>query len=782
MESLPFYTRRRRRLVPPDKRKKASFLCDRCKTRKIACQRNQDGRAVTCAGCTKAGVKCTTTIQRKKRKRSPVENIGLHYRCLVALVALLHPDVDVNNIDAVITLGERLGVKMPSRYGGELDGDLDFDILLSAARDCDSGDVDSGQGGSSPRGFPGKVEPEAELKPELDPASLPVFALPVAEMRRSQQKSLASVLLLLLLATAVPFLESVGSNSTTMAPPTSIALTSDLTAGVDAASLAASPMFYRDLVVLDSGGNTHCIGALGAPGILHSYLRAVDSKTGSHVPLSQLSHAQRISAGDPVISSKHPPLQHRDLLFLHLHIFPIYREISEADARRLVDVFFEKLHPRLLCFVESSFREGHDRFWVSANSCTRDTSLTNHVVCAIYMVWILAQLYELTPGRVAVDDETTQKYLHIVKLCLSDILMVPSLDGVRTLLLLSIYMDNRMRRETGYVLVEAASLQAVTLGLHRRSYGGCSGSAMRAEEARRTWWAVYLAEATFSIQMGRLLCINQENIDAAFPAFLDLAALGFSMPAYAALMDSTRILHEIMRYRCGVTEQTPILSEDNVARAVYIDRHIAALLADFLPELHDFASFPEWRMPVHYRINYTRMLLTLPVLVYTAGLQGPQLVATLDLAPIRQLLDAAVLLCLQVASLVQTSVKTGSLNGTINPEIFYVYHATIGLVAAYLILREIPGSLSVTLVEIEAALDAVAALNLELRSIGTLHKIALYVEAFSTFWRLIGNQPDTPTDVFLGFNAGFLAMDDILGNYDTAPFEGFSFKVEGFMY
>lgn len=775
MDSLPFYTRRRRRLVPPDKRKKASFLCDRCKTRKIACQRNEDGRAVTCTGCTKAGVKCTTTIQRKKRKRSPVENIGLHYRCLVALVALLHPEVDVNNIDAVIALGERLGVKMPSRYGGELDGDLDFGFLLSAARDCDSGDVDSAQG-SSPRGFPGKIEPESGHRPEIDSTPLPPFAVPVVEMRRPQHNSLKSALLPLGAAIA---LESTGSVSTVVAPPASLALSS---AGVDPANSTTTPVFYHDLVVLDSGGNTHCIGALGAPGILHSYLRAVDSKTGSHVPLSQLSHAQRISAGDPVISSKQPPLQHRDLLFLHLHIFPIYREISEAEARRLVDVFFEKLHPRLLCFVEVTFREGHDRFWVSANSSTRDNSLTNHVVCAIYMVWILTQLHELTPVRVAVDDETTQKYLHIVKLCLSDILMVPSLDGVRALLLLSIYMDNRMRRETGYVLVEAASLQAITLGLHRHSYGGCSGSAMRAEEARRTWWAVYLAEATFSIQMGRLLCINQENIDATFPAFLDLAALGFFMPAYAILMDSTRILHEIMRYRTGVTEQTPILSQNNVARALFIDSQIAALLADFVPELHDFASFPEWRMPVHYRIHYTRLLLTLPVLVYTAGLLGPEFVATLDLLPICQLLNAAVLLCLQVASLIQASVKTGSLNGTMNPEIFYVYHATIGLVAAYLILREVPGSLSVTLVEIETALDAVAALDLCSRSIGTLHKIALYVEAFSTFWRLIGKQPDTPTDIFLGFNAGFLAMDDILGNYDTAPFEGFSFKVEGFMY
>lgn len=108
-----------RKIVPKHLRKKALFSCDRCKTRKIGCKRFKNGSKsedinVTCVECMKRGHECITSLDRKK-KSAPQELLGLHYKCLVALVENLYPDIDLFNVDALIQFGERLGVSMPPR-------------------------------------------------------------------------------------------------------------------------------------------------------------------------------------------------------------------------------------------------------------------------------------------------------------------------------------------------------------------------------------------------------------------------------------------------------------------------------------------------------------------------------------------------------------------------------------------------------------------------------------------------------------------------------------------
>lgn len=118
-----------RRIVPKELRKKALFSCDRCKKRKIACKRIPiNGNPVRfedttnpCTACQSKGLVCTTTIQRKKKSLGPVENLGLHYKVLVALIEGIYPDVDVNNIDVLIQIGLEQNFNMPSR--ADTDGD-----------------------------------------------------------------------------------------------------------------------------------------------------------------------------------------------------------------------------------------------------------------------------------------------------------------------------------------------------------------------------------------------------------------------------------------------------------------------------------------------------------------------------------------------------------------------------------------------------------------------------------------------------------------------------------
>lgn len=108
-----------RKIIPKHLRKKALFSCDRCKSRKIGCKRFKDGVksqdiSISCSECARRGIDCITSLDRKK-KSAPQELLGLHYKCLAALVENLYPDIDLYNVDALIQFGENLGVSMPSR-------------------------------------------------------------------------------------------------------------------------------------------------------------------------------------------------------------------------------------------------------------------------------------------------------------------------------------------------------------------------------------------------------------------------------------------------------------------------------------------------------------------------------------------------------------------------------------------------------------------------------------------------------------------------------------------
>ncbi|GME85399.1 unnamed protein product [Ambrosiozyma monospora] len=109
----------KRRIVPTESRKRALFSCDRCKLRKTKCKRIQNNdlkydNITPCVQCTKAGVACTTSIPRKKRFYGPIENISLHYKCLLALATGLFPDKDIYNIEELIELGRSFKFEMPS--------------------------------------------------------------------------------------------------------------------------------------------------------------------------------------------------------------------------------------------------------------------------------------------------------------------------------------------------------------------------------------------------------------------------------------------------------------------------------------------------------------------------------------------------------------------------------------------------------------------------------------------------------------------------------------------
>lgn len=672
---LPLIRTRKRRLVAPDKRKKASFSCDRCKVRKIACHRQDPSSP--CTGCTKTGINCATTIKRKKKIRGPIENIGLHYKCLHVLVKNLFPDVDVNNIDALIDIGERHGILMPSRYGESSEDEAKELKELSIV-------ITSGKPFSRTPSF----------TDELD--SYPV------KVQESE---------------SYPVKIEADEHGLSMSRDHKICLLINQQLGIP----------HKDYIIVDLGGNSHCIGPLGAPGFLDSYMKIIGLK--ADIDLLKWATFQRIAKGEMIISSNHEPIQQRDLHFLYSEKFPYYGEIGRKAADRYVDIFFSKVHPRCLCFHEALFRESHSRFWEALEAEERDKQLSNHSICSMYMVWILGRLYDPTDVSVTVDETTIQRYLHIVKLCLSDILLMATLDGIRCLLLLSIYMDNRKRRETGYILLELAARQAVTLGLNRRSLSLCTEGEDKKEEIMRTWWTIFVMEVCFSGQMGRSSCIQIEDVNADLPNCNDVSGLSQYRQGFVGVVELTKCLYEVLQYRKFLSKSSTILADSNIAKASEIQRSLTAKFQSLDPKLHNLEEFHPCKLPVHFRYHYYCLMLTLPFFLHVAN--TPSIIMTNS---IMTLINQCARLSIAVADLMELSSKHNVLNGTLFPDIFYAYHAVMCLVVAYLMVKDndYAFSFEFTLSELETAVCKIKKLHLSLSKLvgGTLLKISRYIDAF----------------------------------------------------
>lgn len=651
---VPCIRTRKRRLVPPDKRKKASFSCDRCKIRKIACHRKSP--SLCCSGCERVGASCETTIKRKKKIRGPIENIGLHYKCLLALIQHLFPEIDVNNIDALIDVGERNGVSMPSRYGGKDDKELrDLSLLITL------GKLPSSRLNSLDLDFDLKVE-------DLD--------------------SLAAELVL---------------DSDTLLP-------------------------QQDLVITDHNGNRHMIGPLGLPAVFDSSVKALANMFD--IDLSACPTLQHAFQGELVLTSSNEPLDPSDLGLLYNLMFPYLDDISVQEATYFTDCFFGNAHPRYPCFVESVFRSFHERFWAAMASKSRDRFISHHTICSIYMVWLLGRLF--SPGSLPrIDQSIVQRYLHIIRLCLSDIVLTPTLDGIRTLVLLAIYMENTMRRESAYVLIQVAARHCITLGLHRESLVMQVADKLKVEELRRIWWAVFTMEVSVSCQMGRSSTIHMSDVSASYPLCYDVIPSPEYSPTYMAILDITKVMHEVLEYRQAVDNTESMMSNENLDKALALDEKLTRTMQRTDQSLLDLSMIADYKIHLLMRYHHDRLTILLPFFSKVA--EDPQYASN---PTVQTLLTQGLRLSIAISQIIHASMSSNMLNGTIHADIFYTFHATMGLVMGYCLMNnsQINSNLKlgVSNAEVQQAIERIRGLSLSNRGMcfGTLLKFSTFIDAF----------------------------------------------------
>ncbi|OVF10447.1 hypothetical protein A9F13_02g02640 [Clavispora lusitaniae] len=656
---IPALRTRKRRLVPPEKRKKAAFSCDRCKVRKIACVRPGSG---ACANCARTSAACETTLPRKKRIRGPVENIALHYKCLYELVRAQHPEVDANNIDALIGLGESRGVAMPR---GEKDDEA---LALRITR----GRAERVQPGPEPA-QPGPAQQALQLAPSLAPP--PSLAQPLSQPLAQPLAPLAPPVS----SPAAPF----SAPSVPYDPAIALRSFEDE---------QTSPILERvPHVLFDGAGNPHLVGPWGSSWMLKSFLQVVARK--ARAKISQWPTFRAIHQAGLIVSSQQPPSELADA---RLAESPRLVSIGRAAADRYAERFFRRIHPRFVCFSRADFDADNARFWAgasgsdsgsaesgSAESGVRGESGSRAAVCSLYMVWILGRMdaqapteTEITETEITETPKTEENdpktepaqsesvslgplapYLRIVRACLADIALTPTLPGVRCLLLLALYMDSIMRRETAYSLVGLAARHALSLGLHR--------STGNVPEAR-VWWTLFVYETALSSQMGRAPCLGAEN--CAYPWCSDVGDAGFAR-AHAVKLDLARVSHEALVARPESVFDAP-LSAPAVARFALFERRLSTVFcptAGALPE----NSLAALDLALYF--HHCRMSLLGPVVLHAANTPDSVSAAAADL--VARCLES----CVAVAHMAQHAVDHGFF-GPVPTAIFALFSSCMGLV------------------------------------------------------------------------------------------------------
>lgn len=522
----------------------------------------------------------------------------------------IYPDKDINNIDALIDLGESLHLKMPSRDGTSEEDEAhlkDIAILLTSSKRIKMKKED---------------EIELEIKDEPIDKIEPVSTL---DDKASEDKN-------------------------------------------------------SDRMIVDHGGNTHYIGPLGAP-LMATTVFALLLRNSTKNNLLSMKRAQN-EEKEGIINSKQAPLNAFIFRSLDLENFPLLNLLNRQELDLYVKIFFEKIHPVVYCFQELEFMKCYEVFWSMINS-NPVKKLSNSQVCCIYMVWILAKQVTTSQDGVMLefDDFLINRYIDVIKLTLSEMLLTPNLDGIRCLILLSIYMDNNKRRESGYVLIELLLRQAISIGLNRKSLTAYVKNDLLIEGMKRTWWVLFKHELRFSNQMGRPTCLQIEDINVDHPQFDDSTFQTFVEEE----IKLNKIMYGVLHYRKTLLLNYELLSLVNMEKLINLKKTFNQWYQELPASMRYDLDPTLYKCGLHLHYHYYMITLSLPFILY-CGVHSNLKLSSDD--PIVDLICQCVKSSILIAQIMTFIDNNGFFNGTIYVDLFFCYHGCMALVIFSLLLHQ----------------------------------------------------------------------------------------------
>ncbi|KAE8416450.1 fungal-specific transcription factor domain-containing protein [Aspergillus pseudocaelatus] len=189
--------------------------------------------------------------------------------------------------------------------------------------------------------------------------------------------------------------------------------------------------------------------------------------------------------------------------------------------RKLVDIFFSRVHPRYPFLDKFNF----DEFYHSYQGSRDMRSVGPSKLFQLHMVLaISARIMQLHPEMGG--NINPEFYYSNATRYADEALQVPGLERVQSLLLLALYIlrtPGSISSLGGWHIIGFAVRYAVELGMHRniKCGGPRAQDPYRIEIRRRVFWSAYVLDRAVSLTLGRPFALSENDIDVDLPYALE---------------------------------------------------------------------------------------------------------------------------------------------------------------------------------------------------------------------------------------------------------------------
>lgn len=448
-----------------------------------------------------------------------------------------------------------------------------------------------------------------------------------------------------------------------------------------------NPLYESDRLMMDKFGHTHFIGNFGTASLLNGLCDLIIKKSFN---INANSTRDIRDRSVQTITSEYKPIYQYPIHLYNNNInvkhFPMIDLLNREEANYYVQIYFDNVHPYYFIFNYDKFMETYESFWSDLNKIDNDSDysskLSSAQVCSIYLIWILGnrfQQHSNSPFHMGI--ETIAKFIDIVRLSLSDVVLTPSLDGIRLLALFSIYLSSIKVRESGFCLMELACIQTKSLGLHRKFIIDKFNPEM-ADVMKRVMWSLAKTESFLCCSFGRSSAIQWDEIDIDLPKLDDIKN-DEQRIFYLHSIKLTKFIFEILDYKRW--SQKEPLSLRSLERALLLKKKLETFFNDLPIEWQDYKlSDQRFKSRLHTHYNYFFITLTLPMFLYIVN-SNTYIIKNDD--PFLALVVCGIRSSFKTAEIIEYQAINGMFNGTIFYDVFNCYNAIMVLLLTYILFK-----------------------------------------------------------------------------------------------
>ncbi|CUM66301.1 uncharacterized protein PRCAT00003963001 [Priceomyces carsonii] len=278
-------------------------------------------------------------------------------------------------------------------------------------------------------------------------------------------------------------------------------------------------IFEGDKFILDNHGVSHYVGPMGTAALLASTSSfMMDSNEMSTLFALEF---QKVYESDAIVSST--AYSNSDSINSKIDPTsdtPYVPGLHKSFCNTYKEVFFEKLYIYYPCMRRERFEDLYEKFWHETGECKYHAAeLTLDQICCIYAVLVLGYCYHRQFFSSGLDDPIIPQLLKRIVSSISSLILLPTLDGILSLLLLAIYYGKNKKRECSYLLLEISCKQALAIGLSRQSMIECIADENVKDQMKRLWWVLFLQEVKMCKLLGRVSSVSLQEVNVDYPSF-----------------------------------------------------------------------------------------------------------------------------------------------------------------------------------------------------------------------------------------------------------------------